>query len=153
LTFQLKSPAFDPAGDIPADFTCDGRDRSPALQWNDPPDATQSLAVIVDDPDAPAGSWVHWVLYDLPSTIRDLPEGVPARGELSSGARQGRNDFREIGYGGPCPPHGPAHRYVFSLYALDVKTNLPVGALRRDLDRAMSGHILARAEYVGRYRR
>jgi Raf kinase inhibitor-like YbhB/YbcL family protein len=153
VALQLKAPAFAAGGDIPALFTCDGQDRSPALQWNSPPKTSQSLAITMDDPDAPAGTWVHWVLYNLPPNTRDLPEGVPTQPELPSGARQGRNDFRRIGYGGPCPPPGPAHRYFFRLYALDVKLSLSAGIDRRDLDRAMIGHILEQAEFMGRYRR
>lgn len=153
VSLQLKTAAFQPGGDVPAAFTCDGRDVSPALEWSDPPKGTQSFALIMDDPDAPGGTWVHWVLYDLPSTAHDLTEAVPARGELPSGARQGRNDFRRIGYSGPCPPRGPAHRYYFRLFALDAKLNLGAGITRADLDRAMGGHILGQAEVMGRYRR
>jgi len=107
----------------------------------------------MDDPDAPARVWVHWLLYDLPATERELPEGVARKGELPSGARQGRNDFGKPGYGGPCPPAGPAHRYYFRLYALDAKLELGGGATRADLERAMRGHVLAHAELMGRYRR
>ena len=153
MALALRTPAFEPGGDIPAVFTCDGGDTSPALEWSDPPPGTASFALITDDPDAPGGTWVHWVLYDLPPAARELPEGVPPRSALPSGARQGRNDFRRIGYGGPCPPRGPAHRYVFRLYALDTKVDLAPGAVRADLDRAMTGHILAQAELMGRYRR
>lgn len=150
---QLKTSAFANGGDIPSIFTCDGADDSPALQWTEPPVPTQSFALIVDDPDAPRGTWVHWVLYDLPATARELPEGVPPEATLPSGARQGRNDFKKIGYGGPCPPPGPAHRYFFRLFALDRALGLQPGARRADVDRAMEGHILARAEVMGRYRR
>jgi Raf kinase inhibitor-like YbhB/YbcL family protein len=153
VPLQLRTAAFEPRGDIPTVFTCDGRDKSPALEWSDPPEGTQSFALVMDDPDAPGGTWVHWVLYDLPSTVRELAEAVPAEGELPSGARQGRNDFRKIGYGGPCPPRGPAHAYYFRLYALDAKVNLGPGVTKHDLDRAMGGHILGQAELVGRYRR
>jgi Raf kinase inhibitor-like YbhB/YbcL family protein len=111
------------------------------------------LALIVDDPDAPMGTWVHWVLYDLPANTRELPEGIAKQEELPSGARQGRNDFRKIGYGGPCPPPGPAHRYFFKLYALDSKTKLKPGATKADLEKAMKGHVLAQAELIGRYQR
>jgi len=153
MTFQLKSTAFEPNGNIPRKYTCDGPDVSPALSWTDPPAGTQSLSLIMDDPDAPVGTWVHWVLYDLPADTRALPEGVPKDRELASGARQGLNDFRRIGYGGPCPPPGPAHRYFFKLYALAVKTNLKAGVSKADLLRAMEGHILAQAELMGRYQR
>ncbi|HYL09956.1 MAG TPA: YbhB/YbcL family Raf kinase inhibitor-like protein [Candidatus Acidoferrales bacterium] len=150
---KLSSTAFEPSGSIPRQFTCDGADLSPALAWSDAPAGAQSFALIADDPDAPMGTWVHWVLYDLPAAARDLAEGVAKQGQLSSGARQGRNDFGRIGYGGPCPPRGSAHRYFFKLYALDAKLNLKPGASKSDVERAMQGHILAHAELLGRYSR
>ncbi len=153
MAFELKSPAFAASDDIPRKFTCEGPDFSPALQWGEPPAGAASLSLVMDDPDAPAGTWVHWVLYDLPATARELPENVPKGQELANGARQGRNDFGKIGYGGPCPPPGPAHRYFFKLYALDAKTNLKPGSTKAELERAMKGHILAKAELMGRYRR
>jgi len=153
MSFNLTSTAFTAGGTIPKKFTCDSSDASPALAWTDPPAATKSLALIMDDPDAPVGTWVHWVLYDLPPSARELPEGVPKQEELPNGARQGRNDFRKIGYGGPCPPHGPAHRYFFKLYALDAKLNLKPGATKADVEKAMKGHILAQAELMARYQR
>ena len=153
MSFNLTSVAFTAGGTIPKKFTSDGPDVSPALAWTDPPANTKSLALIMDDPDAPVGTWVHWVLYDLAPSVRDLPEGVPQHEELPSGARQGRNDFRKIGYGGPCPPPGPAHRYFFKLYALDAKVNLKAGATKADLEKALKGHILAQAELMGRYQR
>jgi Raf kinase inhibitor-like YbhB/YbcL family protein len=150
---QLKAVAFESGADIPELFTCDGSNLSPALTWTAPPEGTQSLALIVDDPDAPRGTWVHWVLYDLPATDRELPEGVEPRATLRSGARQGRNDFGKTGYGGPCPPAGPPHRYYFRLFALDATLQLKAGAKRPQVDRTMDGHILATAELMGRYRR
>jgi Raf kinase inhibitor-like YbhB/YbcL family protein len=150
---QLKTPAFNPGADIPDTFTCDGSNISPALSWSTPPEGTQSFALIVEDPDAPGRTWIHWVLYDLPSSERELPEGVAPEDTLPSGARQGRNDFRKIGYGGPCPPRGPAHRYYFKLYALDKMLALPAGATRAQVDRSMRGHVLAEADVMGRYRR
>jgi Raf kinase inhibitor-like YbhB/YbcL family protein len=153
MELKLTSPAFQHEGMIPGKFTCDGSDVSPALKWSDPPSGIQSFALIMDDPDAPGRTWVHWVLYDLPADARGLPEGVPMQNELASGARQGRNDFPKIGYGGPCPPPGPAHRYFFKLYALDAKTGLKAGATKADLERAMKGHILGQTELVGRYKR
>ena len=153
MTLQLKTSAFKPGGDIPAQFTCDGLDTSPALSWNTPPEGTQSFVLVVEDPDAPGQTWVHWVLYDLPATERESPEGVSTAGKLSSGARQGLNDFKKIGFGGPCPPPGLGHRYYFKLYALDKRLGLRPGATRAEVDRAMRGHILARAELMGRYRR
>jgi Raf kinase inhibitor-like YbhB/YbcL family protein len=150
--FQLKSSAFSNGDAIPRKFTCDGPDVSPSLSWNDPPPGTKAFALIVDDPDAPAGTWVHWVLYDLPDSVRELPEGVPKTKDLEIGARQGANDFRRIGYSGPCPPRGATHRYSFRLYALDRPTQLPAGAAKGDLERAMKGHILAQSELIGRFK-
>jgi Raf kinase inhibitor-like YbhB/YbcL family protein len=150
---ELKAAAFKPGADIPDQFTCDGSNISPALSWSAPPERTQSFALIMDDPDAPAGTWVHWVLFDLPATERELPESVPTTGALPSGARQGRNSFGKTGYGGPCPPPGPAHRYYFKLYALDTELHLKAGATRAQVDGSMRGHILRLAELMGRYRR
>lgn len=153
MAFELKTSAFTAGGDIPKKFTCDGANVSPGLSWDEPPAGTQSISLIMDDPDAPAGTWVHWVLYDLSASTRELAEGVPNDHELKNGAHQGRNDFRKIGYGGPCPPPGPPHRYFFKLYALDAKTNLKPGATKADLEKAMRGHILAQAELMGHYKR
>ena len=153
MAFELKTSAFQPNAEIPRKYTCDGPDVSPALSWSEPPAGTQSFSLIMDDPDAPVGTWVHWVLYDLPASARELAEDVPKDLELKNGARQGRNDFRKIGYGGPCPPPGSAHRYFFKLYALNAKTNLKSGATKEELLRAMEGHILAQAELIGRYNR
>ena len=153
MALELKSAAFAAGGTIPKKFTCDGPDVSPGLSWSDAPERTQSFALIMDDPDAPVGTWVHWVLYDLPAATHELPESVPKDGQLASGARQGVNDFRKLGYGGPCPPSGPAHRYFFKLYALDTKLNLKAGASKADLEKAMKGHVLAQAELMGRYGR
>ncbi len=153
MELKLTSPAFEPDGLIPAKFTCDGADVSPALQWGDPPSGTRSFALIMDDPDAPGRTWVHWVIYDLPAEARGLPEGVPVQKKLQDGALQGSNDFPKTGYGGPCPPRGPAHRYFFKLYALGARTGLQPGATKADLERAMKGHILAQTELVGRYKR
>ena len=153
MSLQISSDAFSAGETIPKKFTCDGPDVSPQLKWNDPPANTQGFALIMDDPDAPAGTWVHWVLYDLAANARELPEGVAKQEQLSSGARQGRNDFGKIGYGGPCPPPGKPHRYFFKLYALDVKLDLKAGATKADVERAMKGHILAQAELIGRYGR
>ena len=124
MSFKLSSTFFVPGGMIPKQFTCDGTDVSPALEWSGAPENTKSFSLITDDPDAPVGTWVHWVLYDLPADAKELAEGVRKDEQLSNGARQGRNDFRRIGYGGPCPPPGPAHRYFFKLYALDAVLSL-----------------------------
>lgn len=153
MSLHLTTTAFKAGGDVPARFTCDGSDISPALSWSGVPGGAQSLALVVEDPDAPRGTWVHWILYDLPPGEHELPEGVPPAGTLPSGARQGRNDFGTIGYGGPCPPPGPAHRYIFRLYALDAVLGLRAGAKCAEVNRALRGHVLAQAELMGRYRR
>ena len=153
MTFGLKSSDFGAGQSIPKQFTCDGADVSPALAWNDPPAGTQSFALIADDPDAPVGTWVHWVVFDLPPNARTLSQNVPKKEELADGSRQGLNDFKRIGYGGPCPPPGKPHRYFFKLYALDTKLNLKPGATKKDVERAMQGHILAQGEWMGRYGR
>jgi Raf kinase inhibitor-like YbhB/YbcL family protein len=150
-SFDLTSAAFSPGETVPKKFTCDGPDVSPQLKWNNPPGNTQSFALIMDDPDAPAGTWVHWVLFDLPANARELLEGVAKEDQLSSGARHGRNDFGKVGYGGPCPPPGKPHRYFFKLYALDAKLGLKAGATKANVERAMKGHILAQAELIGQY--
>lgn len=149
---NLTSTSFQ--GDrIPAKFTCNGAGISPQLAWTAPPAWTVSLALIVTDPDAPGRTFVHWVLYDLPAGTRSLPEAPPSQGELPDGSLQGRNDFGNLGYGGPCPPGQSPHHYVFTLYALDAKLNLPVGATRAQVEAAMQGHILARGELIGLYQR
>jgi Raf kinase inhibitor-like YbhB/YbcL family protein len=152
MAFSLRSPSFSSGGAIPKKFACDS-DVSPALQWGDSPASTQSLALIADDPDAPAGTWVHWVAYDLPSSLRELPEGVPKQATIPGGGTQGTNDFGKTGYGGPCPPPGKAHRYFFKVYALDKKLDLKPGATKQQVERAMQGHILAQTELMGTYQR
>lgn len=153
MSFEIASTAFANGGMIPNKFTCDGPDVSPALNWTQAPAVTQSFALIMDDPDAPVGTWVHWVIYNLPANTREVPEGVEAKEHLTNGAIQGHNDFRRIGYGGPCPPAGSPHRYYFKLYALDTKLTLKAGATKGDLERAMKDHILAESELMGRYGR
>jgi len=152
MAFQITTTAFRDGGSIPKKFACDGPDVSPALSWSDPPAGTKSLAIVADDPDAPSGMWVHWVLYDLPPDTRKLPEGLAKDRELPNGALQGRNDFGKIGYNGPCPPRASEHRYFFKLYALDSKTGLKAGATKSDLERAMKGHILAQTQVIGKYK-
>ena len=147
------STAFSSGGTIPKKYTCDGQDLSPALSWKDAPSGTQSFALIADDPDAPAGTWVHWVLYNLPATAKDLPEGMKKDEQLPDGSLQGRNDFRKIGYNGPCPPPGKPHRYYFKLYALDAKLNLKAGASKADVEKALTGHKLAETQVMGTYGR
>jgi hypothetical protein len=150
-TMKLTSTSFQEGSRIPAKFTCNGAGISPQLTWSAPPAGTVSFALIVTDPDAPRGTFVHWVLYDLPAETRALPEGLPR--QLADGGRQGRNDFGDLGYGGPCPPPGSPHHYIFTLYALDAKLNLPVGATRAQVEAALQGHILAQGELVGLYNR
>ena len=152
VAFVLKTTAFPESGLIPKKFTCDGADASPALSWNSPPEGTQSFALIADDPDAPVGTWTHWVIWNIPAKTTALPESL-AKTEEASGAVQGKNDFKRIGYGGPCPPPGKPHRYFFKLYALDSRLELKAGASKNELERAMKGHILAQAELVGKYGR
>jgi Raf kinase inhibitor-like YbhB/YbcL family protein len=153
MAFEVSSPAFDAGASIPSRHTCDADDRSPGLRWGEPPEGTRSLALICDDPDAPVGTWVHWVLWNLPADARVLAEGIPPDKTLGDGARQGLNDFRRIGYGGPCPPPGKPHRYFFRLYALDAWLDLEPGADRQQLEAAMKGHIVEQAELVGTYAR
>ncbi len=153
MKLQLTSPAFAEGDSIPTQYTADGKDVSPPLRWGEVPKTARSLALICDDPDAPRGVWVHWVLYNLPADARELPEGLPADKTLPSGARQGTNDFGSIGYGGPSPPRGKPHRYFFKLYALDTPLDLAAGATKADLVAAMKGHVLAEGELMGRYGR
>jgi hypothetical protein len=138
-------------GKIPRKYTCDGEDTSLALSWSAPPPATQSLALIVTDPDAPGGAFVHWLLYNLPATKRELPEGISKEGRQLDDSLQGRNDFDEIGYRGPCPPGRILHHYVFALYALDSRLPLPAGETREQIETAMKGHMLARGELIALY--
>jgi len=150
---ELKTTAFPPGGTIPARFTCSGANISPALSWNQPPAQTQSFALIMDDPDAPAGTWVHWVVYNLPASTRQLPQRVPPGNTVAGGGKQGVNVFPSDGYGGPCPPPGKPHRYFFRLYALDTVLSLHTPVHRQDVDSAMKGHILAYAELMGTFGR
>lgn len=150
---KIESSAFVDRSAIPKEYTCQGADSSPDLKWSAPPEGAKSLALIVDDPDAPAGIWVHWVVWNLPPTLRGLPEGIANNESLPDGTRQGLNDFKRIGYGGPCPPPGKPHRYFFKLYALDSSLELPARSTKAQLERAMQKHILAQAELVGTYQR
>ena len=150
---KLSSTAFEDGQPIPRKHTCDGADVSPPLAWTQAPAGTRSFALICDDPDAPVGTWVHWVIYALPAAATDLPEMVLAADTLPGGGRQGLNDFRRVGYGGPCPPPGPAHRYIFKLYALDAELPLAPRASKGSLLQAMAGHILAETELMGTYQR
>jgi Raf kinase inhibitor-like YbhB/YbcL family protein len=150
---QLSSSDFSHGGKIPVTHTCDGEDRSPVLAWTGVPVETRSFALIADDPDAPRGTWVHWLLYNLPAEACELEAGVPPHPELPSGARQGINDSGDVGYGGPCPPPGKPHRYFFRLHALDTVPNLPPGVNRADLEQAIAGHVLAAGTLMGTYER
>ena len=150
---QLTSTAFTEGAAIPAKYTCDARNVSPPLKWSGVPAGTKSLALIADDPDAPAGTWVHWVLYDVSPSVGELPEDLAKSLYIAGGAKQGLNDFRHLGYGGPCPPHGKPHRYFFKLCALDSLLELKPGITKKDLESAMEKHILAQAQLMGTYQR
>jgi hypothetical protein len=152
MKIEIKSPAFEEGGMIPRQYTCDGKDISPPLTWSAVPAGTKSLALICDDPDAPMGTWVHWVIFNIPGDIKALPENMPSQKKLGMEAQQGTNDFRKIGYGGPCPPGG-THRYYFKLYALDTEINLEPGITKAQLLKTMEGHIVAEGQLMGRYKR
>jgi Raf kinase inhibitor-like YbhB/YbcL family protein len=150
---SITSVAFSESETIPVKHTCDGEDISPSLEWSGKPNNTQSLVLIADDPDAPIGTWVHWVIFNIPSSLNGLPEGI-ARSEVVEGVgTQGKNDSRQIGYNGPCPPKGKPHRYFFKLYALDITLDLTAGAAKGDIENAMKGHILAQGQLIGMYGR
>jgi Raf kinase inhibitor-like YbhB/YbcL family protein len=150
---KITSTAFEEGATIPARHTADGADVSPPLLWSGVPAEAKSLALICDDPDAPRGTWVHWVAFNLPTDLTGLPEGVPATATLSPRGRHGKNDFRKFGYGGPSPPPGKPHRYFFKLYALDIALELPEGATKAQVETAMKGHVLAEAHLMGKYGR
>jgi len=152
MGIKIESSAFKEGGMIPVKYTCDGEDVSPSLKWGDLPTGTNSIALISDDPDAPVGTWVHWVLYNLPPDVRALPENIPPKKTLENGAVHGTNDFKRPGYGGPCPPGG-THRYFFKIYALDKKMDLAPGATKAQLVKAMEGHILDSGQLMGKYKR
>lgn len=152
MEIKIASTAFDEGGLIPPKYTCDGADISPPLHWEDVPEGTKSIALICDDPDAPMGTWVHWVLFNLPAETRELAENIPPDRTLPNGARQGTSDFGRIGYGGPCPPSG-THRYFFKIYALDTQIDLAAGAKKAQLLKAVEGHILDQGQLIGKYKR
>ena len=152
MEIKITSPAFEAGGMIPAKYTCDGQDISPPLRWEAVAEGTRSIALICDDPDAPVGTFVHWVLFNLPAETRELSENIPADEVLPNGAKQGTTDFGRIGYGGPCPPSG-THRYFFKIYALDTEIDLPAGASKSQLLKAMEGHILGHGQLIGKYKR
>jgi hypothetical protein len=153
--FTLDSPAFADGETIPEDFTCEGRNVSPPLEWEKAPDGTVSFALVMDDPDAPIGTFTHWLICDLAGRLTGLPEGIPAQDVVRDAvsATQGQNGFKDVGYGGPCPPTGATHRYVFTLYALDEKLDLPGRFTKNQLRAAMDGHILGEAVLTGRFGR
>jgi len=153
VTLSLSSTAFKEGDKIPVKYTCDGQDMSPPLVWSEPPPVTKAFALIVDDPDAPGGVFTHWVLFNLPANVRQLGEGIPAQERLENGALQGKNDFGRIGYGGPCPPRGPAHRYRFTVYALDKPLDSKPSASKKQLLDVMKGHILTEGQLMGTYQR
>ena len=152
MAISVTSPAFTQGAVIPTKYTCDGEDVSPPLAWSGVPESAKSIAVIMDDPDAPRGTWTHWVLWNLPAETRELPEHLSTEKELKTGARQGTNDFKRPGYSGPCPPPG-THRYLAKVYALDRRLDLAPGATKAELVKAMEGHVLATGELMGRYSR
>ena len=152
MGLEISSSAFAEGEMIPTRYTCDGPDVSPDLSWSGVPETAKSLALICDDPDAPMGTWVHWVLFNMPASADGLPAGVQPDATLENGARHGTNDFRRLGYGGPCPPGG-THRYFFKLYALDSALDLESGITKARLLEAMKGHILAEAHLMGKYKR
>jgi Raf kinase inhibitor-like YbhB/YbcL family protein len=152
-TPRIASDAFEEGKSVPRKFTCDGADRSPPLHWEGAPEGTNALALVVDDPDAPSGTWTHWLLYNMPPATRALGEGIPTSATLGDGSRQGTNDFGKVGYSGPCPPPGSTHRYRFKLYALSSPIELEPGAKRDAVLKAIDEKRLAEAELTATYGR
>ncbi len=153
MNLQITSTAFAEGQPVPDRYTCAGQDVSPPLAWSGAPTGAKSFALIADDPDAPTGTWVHWVIFNLPPTAAALGEDTPPSPELPDGSKQGVNDFGNSGYGGPCPPPGKPHRYFFNIYALDATLDLKPGATKKELLKAMEGHILAEGRLIGTYQR
>lgn len=151
MSISLTSSAFQEGKPIPINYTCDGKDISPPLRWSTPPEGTESFALVLDDPDAPSGTWIHWVIYNIPAEARSLKEAVPRTPNLADGGSNGKNSWNESGYGGPCPPSGSTHGYHFKLYALDTVLNIDAGASIDILYRIMNGHILGHGELAGIY--
>ncbi|MFP4302730.1 MAG: YbhB/YbcL family Raf kinase inhibitor-like protein [Spirochaetaceae bacterium] len=149
---KLTSTAFSEGSAIPEQYSCDGQDISPPLHWQDVPAGTETFVLIADDPDAPVGTWVHWVIYDIPGRARELQENYPKQEVDSDGSKQGTNDFKKIGYGGPCPPGG-THRYFFKLYALDTSLDAEAGLSKKEIVKRMEGHVLDEAQLMGTYSR
>lgn len=152
MAMKIESPAFKHEGMLPSTHTCDGKDMSPPLQWSGAPENTKSFALIGDDPDAPMGTWVHWVIFNIPPGTHELHENMQKVTGWKNGAEQGKNSWGKLGYGGPCPPSG-THRYFFKLYALDTMLNVPSGATKEQVESAMKGHVLADAQLMGKYKR
>jgi Raf kinase inhibitor-like YbhB/YbcL family protein len=152
MKLKISSAAFQDGSQIPSKYTCDGANVSPPLQWSGVPQSAKTIVLICDDPDAPAKTWVHWVVYDLPAGATTLPEALPANEKPAIGGKQGKNDFGKIGYGGPCPPSG-THRYFFKLYAIDTETSLEPSASKDQVLKTIEGHILAQGELIGKYKR
>jgi len=153
MAFEIKSAAFSNGAAIPRQHTCEGRDISPELQWEGAPVGTVSFALVCDDPDAPMGIWVHWVIYNIPVVAGGLPEGIATSESLKDGILQGYTDFQRTGYGGPCPPPGKPHRYFFRLYALDAMLTIKGKVTKESLLSAIQGHVLAQAGIMGTYKR
>jgi len=152
-TFELTSTSFEPDGTIPTKYSCSGDNISPELSWRNAPKETQSLVLIVDDPDNPKKVIVHWLVYDLPPATHELADATPDKATLPDGAKQGKNEDGKTRWRGPCPPQGAAHHYFFKLYALDQPTGLKPKATRAQIDAAIKGHVLAEAELIGRYQK
>lgn len=152
MAIKIESPAFKYGDFIPSIYTCDGANISPPLKWEGIPEGTKSIALICDDPDAPIGDWVHWVLYNIPPETKELKENIPPEKILKDNSIHGLNDWKKYGYGGPCPPSG-VHRYYFKIFALDIKLNLGPGATKKQLLDAMKGHIISQGELMGKYQR
>ncbi|HSY71938.1 MAG TPA: YbhB/YbcL family Raf kinase inhibitor-like protein [Alloacidobacterium sp.] len=149
----ITSSSFADGSSIPAKFTCDGGDNSPQLSFSAPPSGTKSFLLVADDPDSPAGSFTHWVLFNLPPSLRDLPEGASRRADVLQGAVQGNNDFDKVGYIGPCPPGWSPHHYRFRVYALDTMLGFSQGATKEEVTQAAQGHVLAEGKWTGLYKR
>jgi Raf kinase inhibitor-like YbhB/YbcL family protein len=150
---QLTSAAFKNNESIPQQYTCEGKNISPPLAWTGAPAGTRSFVLIVDDPDAPHGVWTHWVVFDLPADTMGLPEDTPRSQSITGNAKQGTNDFKQVGYGGPCPPPGKSHRYYFKLYALDSMLDLKPGSSKKQVEAALANHVLAQGQLIGTYQR
>ena len=153
MSIRLESTAFEDGEFIPAKYTCDGEDLSPPLRWENVPQGTKSVVIICDDPDAPMGTWVHWVLFDIPADAGGLDEGVPGMASPPKGGTHGANDFKRLGYGGPCPPPGGPHRYFFKIYALDAKLEMKSAVTKATVVKAMKDHVLGEGRLLGKYER